>query len=173
MAPFDAHVFHTLQVDGKAQGPAPKRWQYRRTCCSRGSRSNKIKRRVCRRASQCIRHISRPMHQSLLWIVRPECIKHFPCCDCRRQGQRTAGERLRQCDDVGHYARLFARKHRAGAAKAGEYFIEDQDLFVAVGRFAKQPQQFFVAEDHAASALHQRLDDDPRIFRREALEKMA
>ena len=48
----------------------------------------------------------------------------------------------------------------AGAAEAGENLVEDQQQLVAVGGRAQALQHRRLVEQHAARALHQRLDDD-------------
>ena len=55
-----------------------------------------------------------------------------------------------------------AREHRPGAAEAGEDLVEDEQHLVTVGEAPQPAQRVGIVEPHAAGALHQRLDDDPR-----------
>ncbi len=75
-----------------------------------------------------------------------------------------AGEGFAEADDVGSYAGLFAGEHRAGAAEAGEDFVEDQQDVVALAEFFNFRENIGRVEFHAAGALDERLDDDRRRF---------
>ena len=76
-------------------------------------------------------------------------------------------------DDVRHHAGGLAGEQAAGAAEAGEDFVEDQQQLVAVGRLAQPVQHRGVVEAHAAGALHQRLDDDAGELVGVAFEQIA
>ena len=69
---------------------------------------------------------------------------------------------LDSADDVRDDARRLAGEQRPGAAEAGEHLVEDQQQAMPVGERAQLPQHIRRMKDHAAGALHQRLDDDRR-----------
>ncbi len=81
-------------------------------------------------------------------------------------------KRLADGDDVGNDAGLLAGEHGSGASEAGEDLVEDQQQIVAVGEFAQAAQHGRVVEQHAARALHQRLDDDAGDLAGMALEHL-
>ena len=100
------------------------------------------------------------MHQRARRIVGPERVEHLAARDGGGERQRPAGERFRQGDDVGHDAGRLAGEHRAGASKAGEDLVEDQEEPVPVRHRAQAPEHRGIMEAHAAGALRQRLDDN-------------
>ena len=60
----------------------------------------------------------------------------------------------------GTTTRPLAGEHRAGPPEAGEDLVEDEQAAVAVRRFAEADEHIALVEEHAASPLHERLDQD-------------
>ena len=111
------------------------------------------------------------MHQRVRRVIGPEGVEYPVAGDRGGQRQRAAGQRLGQGDDVGTRAGLFIGEHRASAAEAGEYLVVDQQQAVAVGQPAQAAQHLGIVHQHAAGALHQRLDQDPGQLRAPALQE--
>ena len=78
------------------------------------------------------------------------------------QRQGTAGQPLREADEIGRDPRLLVGKQAAGAAKAGGNLIDDQVHLVAVAQDAGLAQVGRVVHHHAGGALDQRLHDQGR-----------
>src|SRR5215472_7288318 len=78
--------------------------------------------------------------------------------------KNTASEALRQAHQIGSYSSNFAGEHPAAAPKPGEDLIGDEKHFI----FGAQPpnalKKFNGMNNHAASALQQRLDNHRRNF---------
>ncbi len=78
-----------------------------------------------------------------------------------RRGERkkSAGQSLGDAHQIGNHARAFASEHAAGAPKAGEDFVGNQQDIVSGGQAAHSGKKFLGMNDHSARALKQRLDN--------------
>ncbi len=76
------------------------------------------------------------------------------------QGKKTSGDPFGKAHEVGNYVRQFAGKHRATAAKAGQDLIRDQQHVMFRRQRANTLQELYRMNNHPASPLQQRLDDD-------------
>ena len=119
-----------------------------------------IERGIRGGAAKRIRHVSRPVHQCLLRVIRPEGIEDFCGRYCGRKRQRASGQRFRECDDVRRDLRLLGSKHGPGAAEPGKHLVEDQEHVVLVREGSQMTQHAGVMEFHPAGTLHQRLDNN-------------
>ncbi|MNT02651.1 hypothetical protein D3C72_1371560 [compost metagenome] len=112
------------------------------------------------------------MHQRVRGVVGPERLEHPVAGHRGGQRQGAAGQRLGQRDDVGPDARLFEGEHGPGTPEAGEDLVKDQQQAVLVRQVAQAAQHFRVMQQHAARALHQRLDKNARQLRRARLQEL-
>ena len=91
-----------------------------------------IERGIGGGAGQRIGHEGRSVHQRMHGIVGPERVEDAPARDGGGERQRSAGQCLRQREDIRHDAGGLAREQASGAAEAGEDLVEDQEQLVAV-----------------------------------------
>jgi hypothetical protein len=80
--------------------------------------------------------------------------------DGESEGQKAASEPFGKAQQVGNDAGLLASEHRTGAAEAGEHLVRDEENTVAGAKLADPMEEFHGMDNHAASALQKRFDDD-------------
>ncbi len=119
-----------------------------------------IERGIGGGAGECIGHEGRAMHQGLLGSSDQKASKICGVATVAASGSVPPVSAFDRVTMSGVTPGRLAGEHRAGAAEAGEDFVEDQQHAVPVGERAQPPQHLGLMEAHAARALHQRLDDD-------------
>ena len=102
------------------------------------------------------------MEERLAAVARIERIVDLRACERRAHRQEPAGETFGQAHQVGRYARLLAREHRAGTAKPGHHFIGDEEHIVATAQRRHLGQDSWSVHAHSACAQNQRFDDQGR-----------
>ena len=136
------------------------------TCARRGSRSNRSSEALAAAQASALAMKVGPCISACGGSSDQKASNTLAARHRRGKRQGAAGQRLRQRHDVGRNAGRLAGEQVAGAAEAGEDLVEDQQQVVAIGRRAQAPQHRRLVEQHAAGALHQRLDDDAGDRRR-------
>ena len=155
----NAHIFDTRQVAARREAGC----QALCDCRHMGEARlllEQVKRRIGGGARERVGHEGRPVHERVRGSSPRKASNTLPLATVAASGMVppvSAFDSRMMSGAISPHG-----EHRAGATEAGEDFVEDQHQAIAVGRRAQAAQHIGIVEQHAAGALHQRLDNDAR-----------
>ena len=131
------------------------------------------KRRERRRAAQRVAGIGVAVKEVAVLIVPAEkCVVNLIGCQRRGNRQISAGQTLRDAQQIRSHSLLLTREHRAGAAEAGCHFIENQQRAMLAARRGGPRKKSLGQRQHSRGRLHARFEDhgaDPPVGASEGL----
>ena len=92
-------------------------------------------------------------------VVTQEGVVNLVRRQCRGERHVASGDRFGHAEDVRLHGAVLAGEHPAGASEAGEDLVGNQRDAVRSSDLANVPEKLRGPDDHAARALHHRLDD--------------